>query len=230
VTIAVISFPGSNCDHDAIKAVRKLSGREPVRVWHTDTLPADTKLAVLPGGFSFGDYLRSGAIARFSPVMKSVQAYAQSGGVVLGICNGFQILLESGLLPGAMLRNRSLHFKCEWVHLRTERRDTLFSDGLKPVLRIPIAHGEGNWYADDETFDRVVSNNQVLFRYCAPDGTIQDNANPNGSRGNIAGLLNEQGNVLGMMPHPERALDPDLGGEDGIEIWASLFRRLDLNV
>jgi phosphoribosylformylglycinamidine synthase len=202
---------------------------EPVRVWHTDSLPLCTKLAILPGGFSFGDYLRSGAIARFSPVMKSLADYAAGGGAVIGICNGFQILLESGLLPGAMLRNRGLHFRCEWVHLRTERTDTIFTDGLPPVLRIPIAHGEGNWHADNTTLQTVEDNGQVLFRYCNRDGQVTDQANPNGSRNNIAGIMNETGNVLGMMPHPERAMDPDLGGSDGTGIWQSLFRRLNLS-
>jgi phosphoribosylformylglycinamidine synthase len=229
VTVAVISFPGSNCDNDAIKAVRLLLGKEPVRVWHTESLPLCTKLAILPGGFSFGDYLRTGAIARFSPVMKSLADYAAAGGAVIGICNGFQILLESGLLPGAMLRNRGLHFRCEWVHLRTQRTDTIFTDGLPPVLRIPIAHGEGNWYADNATLQTVEDNGQVLFRYCKRDGEVTDEANPNGSRNNIAGIMNKTGNVLGMMPHPERAVDPDLGGTDGRGIWQSLFRRLNLS-
>jgi phosphoribosylformylglycinamidine synthase len=229
VTVAVISFPGSNCDNDAIKAVRLLLGKEPVRVWHTESLPLCTKLAILPGGFSFGDYLRTGAIARFSPVMKSLADYAAAGGAVIGICNGFQILLESGLLPGAMLRNRGLHFRCEWVHLRTQRTDTIFTEGLPPVLRIPIAHGEGNWYADNATLQTVEDNGQVLFRYCKRDGEVTDEANPNGSRNNIAGIMNKTGNVLGMMPHPERAVDPDLGGTDGRGIWQSLFRRLNLS-
>lgn len=229
MTVAVISFPGSNCDNDAIKAVRLLLGKEPVRVWHTESLPLCTKLAILPGGFSFGDYLRTGAIARFSPVMKSLADYAAAGGAVIGICNGFQILLESGLLPGAMLRNRGLHFRCEWVHLRTQRTDTIFTEGLPPVLRIPIAHGEGNWYADNATLQTVEDNGQVLFRYCKRDGEVTDEANPNGSRNNIAGIMNKTGNVLGMMPHPERAVDPDLGGTDGRGIWQSLFRRLNLS-
>jgi phosphoribosylformylglycinamidine synthase I len=228
MTVAVISFPGSNCDQDSLKAVKKLLGRDAVRIWHTDSIPTNTKLAVLPGGFSYGDYLRAGAIARFSPVMKSLSEYAKAGGAVLGICNGFQILLESGLLPGAMLRNRSLHFRCEWVYLRTERMDTLFSDGLPPVLRIPIAHGEGNWYADNTLWNEVEARGQVLFRYCNSQGDVTDEANPNGSRGSIAALLNEAGNVLGMMPHPERAIDSDLGGVDGSLIWQSLFRKLGL--
>lgn len=228
MSVSIVCFPGSNCDQDARKAVKSVWGQEPDMIWHQDRLPVSTKLAVLPGGFSYGDYLRAGAIARFSPVMKSVLDFAAAGGAVLGICNGFQILLESDLLPGAMLRNKSLHFRCEWRHLRVERQDTLFSRGLAQVIRIPIAHGEGNWFAPDDVLGQLESRGQILFRYSNELGEIVEASNPNGSRANVAGLLNESGNVLGMMPHPERAMDPDLGGEDGRAIWMSLIQQLGL--
>ncbi len=223
---AVVVFPGSNCEADAIRAVELLSGQRPEAVWHKDRIPAGTELVVLPGGFSYGDYLRAGAIARFSPVMQSVVDFANAGGLVVGICNGFQILLEAGLLPGAMLRNRGLTFSCKHVHLKVERTDTPFSQFEKPVLRIPIAHGEGNYFADAAGLAELESNRQIVFRYCTADGSVEDAANPNGSVAGIAGIVNLAGNVLGMMPHPERAIDEDLGSTDGALIWNSIFASL----
>jgi len=186
---------------------------------------------ILPGGFSYGDYLRSGAIARFSPVMSSVVEFAGHGGAVLGVCNGFQVLCESGLLPGTLLRNRSLRFVCRPVNIRVERSETLFTNQCSEwqILSIPVAHGEGNYYADDETLARIEANNQVVFRYCDADGTISDSANPNGSARNIAGIINEQGNVLGMMPHPERHVESSLGNTDGLFVLRSIAESLVLD-
>jgi phosphoribosylformylglycinamidine synthase len=223
--VGVLVFPGSNCDRDCYDVVRHVFQKEVEFVWHQETLLKDFRAIVVPGGFSYGDYLRCGAIARFSPVMKAVRRFADEGGFVLGICNGFQILLEAGLLPGAMLRNRSLKFVCRQVHLRVETKDTVYTRGCRPrqVLKLPIAHGEGNYYADAETLERLKRNDQIVFRYCRSDGTVDDEANPNGSVENIAGICNEQRNVLGMMPHPERASEAVLGSRDGREIFASLL-------
>ncbi len=208
---------------DSIRAVETLSGIRPETVWHKDRIPAGTELVVLPGGFSYGDYLRAGAIARFSPVMQSVAEFAKAGGLVIGICNGFQILLEAGLLPGAMLRNRGLTFLCKHVHLRVERTDTPFSNVEQKVLRIPIAHGEGNYFIEPAGLAELERNRQIVFRYCSADGTNGEGVNPNGSVADIAGIVNAEGNILGMMPHPERAIDEALGSTDGALIWQSIF-------
>ena len=224
-TFAVVVFPGSNCDHDAYHAVKHVLGQEARFVWHKETSLGDADAVVLPGGFSYGDYLRSGAIARFSPIMGEVARFAAAGGPVLGICNGFQVLLEAGLLPGALMRNVHLEYRCQWTNLRTERIDTSFTTRCSPsqALRIPVSHGEGNYYADDVTLNRLETNGQVLFRYCDDDGLANEAANPNGSARNIAGIINERGNVLGMMPHPERSCEPLLGSDDGNLIFLSLI-------
>lgn len=208
---------------DAVRAVELVTGAAPDIAWHKQPLPSGTDLVVLPGGFSYGDYLRVGAIARFSPVMQSVIEHAKAGGLVLGICNGFQILLEAGLLPGAMVRNRSLHFQCRWVSLKVERSDTAFTQFEKQVLRIPIAHATGNYFNDPDGLRQFEANRQVVFRYCSPTGEVTDEWNANGSVANIAGIVNEQGNVLGMMPHPERAMEEALGSTDGRLIWQSIL-------
>ncbi len=221
----VITFPGSNCDHDAIFATQTCLGEEVVNLWHKDTqIPNDIDCIVIPGGFSYGDYLRCGAIARFSPIMKSVVGFANRGGLVIGICNGFQILTEAQLLPGVLLRNTNMRFVCKDVWLRVENTTTPFSNLIEKnaVLRIPIAHGEGNYFADADTIKRLEDNNQIVFRYSNEQGEITDMANPNGSINNIAGIINEKGNVLGMMPHPERYSDEILGCDDGLIIFKSI--------
>ena len=222
----VVVFPGSNCDHDAFCAVRDALGEEAAFLWHESRDLQGSDVVILPGGFSYGDYLRTGAIARFAPVIGAVREFADQGGLVLGICNGFQILLEAGLLPGAMLRNRGLKFICRPVHLRVENTDTPFSNACRPgqVLEIPIAHMDGNYYADGATIEELERNRRVVFRYATPDGEITDAANPNGSLHNIAGITNQAGNVLGMMPHPERASDALLGSRDGLLVFQSLVR------
>ncbi len=214
--VAVIQFPGSNCDQDCVWALNAL-GADASLVWHKVGSVGQFDAVVVPGGFSYGDYLRCGAIARFSPVMKSVRQMASDGRLVLGICNGFQILCESGLLPGALVRNRSLHFVCDDVSLRVERADTPFTSACRPgdVLRIPVAHGEGNYTADEATLDAIEARGQVVVRYCDALGAVTDAANPNGSARNIAGVCNERRNVFGLMPHPERAFEPRLGSSDG---------------
>ncbi|WP_373047649.1 phosphoribosylformylglycinamidine synthase subunit PurQ [Vulgatibacter sp.] len=221
----IVVFPGSNCDHDAYHAVKHVMGADARFIWHKDRDLSGLDCVVLPGGFSYGDYLRSGAIARFSPVMEEVVAFAKKGGKVLGICNGFQILLEAGLLPGAMRRNDSLKFVCKDVWLRTETSETPFTRTIEKgsLLRIPIAHAEGNYFLDDEGLESLEGNGQVVFRYVEADGRVTANANPNGARNNIAGIVNEQKNVLGMMPHPERLCEGVLGGEDGKKIFESLM-------
>jgi phosphoribosylformylglycinamidine synthase I len=221
---AIVQFPGTNCDHDCFWVVERVLGRPAEFVWHTESDLARFDVIVLPGGFAHGDYLRPGAIARFSPVMAAVEREAQRGKLVVGICNGFQILLEAGLLPGAMLRNESLEFRCQWVHLRVEN-DALPYTALYrrgQVLRMPIAHGDGNYFADAATLAELERNGQVVFRYCTPDGRIAREANPNGSLGNIAGICNREGNVFGMMPHPERCSEAELGGTDGLAFWRGL--------
>jgi phosphoribosylformylglycinamidine synthase len=225
---AVIVFPGSNCDHDAYHAVRHVPGADAAFVWHKDTTLAGADVVVLPGGFSHGDYLRTGAIARFSPVMNAVAEFARRGGPVLGICNGFQILLETGLLPGAMLRNRDLKFHCEHVFVRVEQTDTPFTSKASrgQVLRLPIAHGEGNYFADPETLQALERSGRVVFRYSTADGEITDAANPNGSANNIAGICNEARNVVGLMPHPERACEGMLGSADGLVLFESVVSAL----
>src|SRR3989337_2168923 len=224
VKFGVVVFPGSNCDHDAFCAVQTALGQEAAFLWHESRDLAGSDVVILPGGFSYGDYLRTGAIARFAPIMSAVKEFAASGGLVLGLCNGFQILLEAGLLPGAMLRNRDLKFICRFVHIRVENTQTPFTKACRPgqVLRIPIAHMEGNYFADPETLADLENSGQVVFRYRTPDGELSDAANPNGSLHQIAGITNREGNVLGMMPHPERASDALLGSTDGLFIFQSL--------
>jgi phosphoribosylformylglycinamidine synthase I len=223
---AVIVFPGSNCDHDAYYAATHVLGQSAELIWHKDTDLKGADLVILPGGFAHGDYLRTGAMARFSPIMREVKAFAERGGPVLGICNGFQILLESGMLPGAMLRNRGLKYRCEHVHIRVEQVDTPVTCGASvgQVLRIPIGHGEGNYYAPPDVLQRIESNRQIVFRYTTADGRVDDAANPNGSVHAIAGICNEARNVVGMMPHPERAAEPALGGVDGLVILESIVK------
>jgi phosphoribosylformylglycinamidine synthase len=219
----VIVFPGSNCDQDCVGVLRDVLHQEVVTLWHQETSLKGCDAVILPGGFSYGDYLRTGAIARFSPIMRALTHFAQEGGPVLGICNGFQILLEAGLLPGAMLRNTSLQFICRFVHLRVERTDTPFTNRFQvgQVVRMPIAHNEGNYTAEAKTLRTLDS--QVVFRYCDADGRVTPEANPNGSVGSIAGLCNARGNVLGLMPHPERAAEPALGSADGRLLFESLI-------
>ena len=223
--IGVLVFPGSNCDHDCQHVFQDVLGQQVQMIWHKDTQVSALDAMVIPGGFSYGDYLRTGAIARFSPVMSAVKEFAQKGGLVLGICNGFQILLEAGLLPGAMLRNRSLHFVCKDVYVRVENAATPFTGACKPgeVLRIPVAHAEGNYYTDPVTLAGLQANAQIVFRYCTADGKVTSDANPNGSLDNIAGIRNAEGNVLGMMPHPERALEPAHGNTDGRRLFEGLL-------
>jgi phosphoribosylformylglycinamidine synthase subunit PurQ / glutaminase len=224
----VVVFPGSNCDADCYHAVKDL-GHEVEYIWHKDTDLKGSECIIIPGGFSYGDYLRSGAIARFSPVMDKVIEFANQGGYVIGICNGFQILLECGLLPGAMLRNNCLKFRCADSWLRVENTDTPFSNLLKKgqVIRVPVAHGEGNYYIDAEGLKTLEETGRIVFRYSTSDGEITQEANPNGSVHNIAGIVNEQGNVLGMMPHPERCIDELLGGTDGKLIFQSIVARFE---
>jgi phosphoribosylformylglycinamidine synthase I len=221
---AVIVFPGSNCDRDAYHAARDVLGQDAVFVWHKDTDLQGADVVVLPGGFAHGDYLRTGAMARFSPVMDAVRAFAAAGGPVIGICNGFQVLLEAGLLPGAMLRNRGLKYRCEHVYVRVEQTDTPFTGGASvgQVLRIPIGHGEGNYFAPPDLLAQIETNRQVILRYTDPQGHLDDEWNPNGSVNAIAGICNETRNVVGMMPHPERACEAILGSTDGLVILQSV--------
>jgi len=223
---AVIVFPGSNCDQDAYHAATTVLGQQAELVWHKDTDLKGADAVVLPGGFAHGDYLRTGAMARFSPIMREVRAFADGGGPVIGICNGFQVLLESGLLPGAMLRNKGLKYRCEFVNVRVEQTDTPFTSGAREgqVLSIPIGHGEGNYYAPRDVLDKLEENRQVIFRYSTPEGLLADESNPNGSAHAIAGICNERRNVVGMMPHPERACEAALGGTDGLVILESIVK------
>ncbi|MBI2495541.1 MAG: phosphoribosylformylglycinamidine synthase subunit PurQ [Candidatus Omnitrophica bacterium] len=222
----VVIFPGSNCDQDCVYALREVLGQPVVTLWHEETTLKGCGAIVLPGGFSYGDYLRTGAIARFSPIMRPVARFARDGGFVIGICNGFQILLEAGLLPGAMLRNTGLRFICKFVTVRVERTETPFTNRFQPgqVVRLPIAHNEGRYTADAKTLRDV--RDQVIFRYCDENGQLIDSANPNGSTDYIAGITNRAGNVLGMMPHPERAAEPALGSSDGRLIFESMLEAL----
>ena len=224
MNFAVLQFPASNCDQDAVHAARLL-GHSANLVWHKDSSLGAADAVIVPGGFSYGDYLRCGAIARFSPVMQAVKQFADNGGLVLGICNGFQVLCEAHLLPGALIRNRSLQFRCEQIFLKTVAHDSPFTSQIPAgkVLRVPIAHGEGCYFADDSTLAKLNANDQILVRYCDASGAVTDAANPNGSRENIAGICNETRNVFGLMPHPERACDPALGSTDGLVILKSLL-------
>jgi len=225
----VIVFPGSNCDHDAYHVISKLVGQPVDFIWHKETDLSKYDAVILPGGFSYGDYLRAGALARFSPVMKSVRKFAEEGRFVLGICNGFQILCEAGLLPGVLIRNKNLHFICKHVKIRVETNNTPFTSDIEPgkVLSIPIAHAEGNYFCDNELLKELEANDQIVFRYCDDDGRITEEANPNGSISNIAGICNSSRNVLGMMPHPERACEEILGSTDGRDIFRSLTNSIE---
>ena len=220
----VVVFPGSNCDHDAYHVISKHVGQPVDFIWHRDIDLSTYDAVIIPGGFSYGDYLRAGALARFSPVMNSIKEFAAKGNLVLGICNGFQILCEAGLLPGALIRNRDLHFICDYVNVRVENADTPFTQELKTgsVMRMPIAHAEGNYVCDDATFEDLIRHQQIIFRYCDASGNVNDAANPNGARDNIAGICNRGRNVLGLMPHPERACEDLLGSSDGREVFRSL--------
>jgi phosphoribosylformylglycinamidine synthase I len=228
MNFVVLQFPASNCDQDAVHAVRAL-GHAARCLWHKETTLGPADAVIVPGGFSYGDYLRCGAIARFSPVMPAVKQFAENGGLVLGICNGFQVLTEAGLLPGALVRNRDLQFHCEPVFLKTVTRDSPFTNQIPPgkILRIPIAHGEGCYFADEATLAKLKTNNQILWQYSEADGRVTDAANPNGSVWNIAGICNERRNVAGLMPHPERASEPILGSDDGKWIFESMIHTLE---
>jgi phosphoribosylformylglycinamidine synthase subunit PurQ / glutaminase len=224
----VVVFPGSNCDHDAFHAVGDVLGKPVEFIWHQSENLSGFDAVILPGGFSYGDYLRTGAIARFSPVMRALEKFARAGGLVLGICNGFQILCEAGLLPGALMRNTGLRFICRHVHIRVETTATPFTSAAQAgqVLRIPIAHADGNYVCDEQVLADLKRHNQIVFRYCAPDGSLDAAANPNGSLDAIAGLCNRERNVLGMMPHPERAVESALGSTDGLVVFRSLLAAL----
>jgi phosphoribosylformylglycinamidine synthase I len=229
VKAAVVVFPGINRERDMARTLKLVSGREPKMVWHADSaLPAGTDLVVIPGGFSYGDYLRCGAIAARAPIMDAVRGFAAKGGLVLGVCNGFQILCEAGLLPGVLMRNVALKFICKDVYLRVERSDTPFTRGYNAgqVIRVPVAHGEGNYVADEMTVKRLEGEGRVIFRYCAPDGTIDAAWNVNGATNAIAGIVSETGNVLGMMPHPENHVEASLGPTDGRGLFAGLSEHL----
>ncbi len=219
----VVTFPGSNCDYDAYAAA-KLLGEEVTFLWHQSSDLQGADVIILPGGFSYGDYLRSGAIARFSPIMKEVVEFAHAGFPVLGICNGFQVLVESGLLPGALMRNDHLRFSCRFIHIRVERNDNIFTAAASTgdILKIPIAHKDGNYYNFTADIDALEKNGQILFRYCDSRGNITPESNPNGSMANIAGICNREGNVVGLMPHPERAVEDILGSSDGLQIFNSI--------
>lgn len=225
IKFGVVVFPGSNCDHDTHYVCKKVLNQDAEFLWHKEADLKDADVIILPGGFSYGDYLRCGAIACFSPVMKEVVRFANQGGPVIGICNGFQILLEAGLLPGVLLKNSSLLFVCKYVHIRVENCDTIFTNRCREsdVLEIPIAHGEGNYFTDVDTLQRLEDNRQIVFRYCDEAGNVTSSANPNGSMANIAGITNEAGNILGMMPHPERASDPLLRHTDGQKVFHSII-------
>lgn len=224
----VVVFPGSNCDHDAFHAIGGVLQKPVEFLWHGSEDIAGCDAIILPGGFAFGDYLRTGAIARFSPVMRSVDRFARNGGLVIGICNGFQILLEAGLLPGAMLRNQGLRFLCRYVHLRVETTDTPFTCAARrgQILRIPIAHMEGNYFCDETALAELEANDQITLRYTTPEGQLEESANPNGSLNAIAGICNRERNVFGMMPHPERAVESPLGSTDGLVVFQSMIKSL----
>jgi len=228
MNFSVLQFPASNCDQDAVHALRHVLGQAARYVWHKETSLGDTNAVIVPGGFSYGDYLRCGAIARFSPVMQAVQQFAANGGLVLGICNGFQVLCEAGLLPGALIRNRSLQFRCEHIHLKTLTTDSPFTNQIPSdkLLRVPVAHGEGCYFADEETLAGLKANNRILWQYCNAGGELTDQSNPNGSLWNIAGICNERRNVAALMPHPERACEPLLGSADGRLVFESLIHAL----
>ncbi|MBR9990998.1 MAG: phosphoribosylformylglycinamidine synthase subunit PurQ [Gemmatimonadetes bacterium] len=225
---AIVTFPGSNCDYDCYKAVTDVLGEDAYFVWHREQSVGDCDLVILPGGFSYGDYLRAGAIARFSPIMQDVQRFADEGGYVLGICNGFQVLCEAGMLPGALVRNRSLKFQGERVYIRVENTDTAFTAHYEPaqMLHLHIAHGQGNYVADSQVIAKLEAERRVIFRYVDESGQPTDEGNANGSVNNIAGIINDGGNVLGLMPHPERSVEALLGSTDGLPIFTSLAEHL----
>ena len=225
MNVGVVVFPGSNCDRDVVWVTQGLLNQPTRMIWHEDSDLSDIDVVIVPGGFSYGDYLRCGAIARFSPVMQATIKHAEQGKFVLGICNGFQVLTEAGLLPGALVRNRDLHFVCDRVPLKVERTDLPWTNHYRTdeVITLPIAHGEGSYYADADTLKSLEDNHQVLFRYCSAEGKSDPLSNPNGSLNQIAGICNHQGNVLGMMPHPERASDPSLGGTDGLRLFEGML-------
>lgn len=224
-TAGILVFPGSNCDHDAYHALKHIMNAETKFIWHKETDLTDVDFLIIPGGFSYGDYLRTGAIARFSPIMETVTKFAMKGNPVLGICNGFQILLEAGLLPGAMLRNKDLRYVCKQVHLRCETQRSLFTRNIDEgaVLKMPVAHGEGNYFTDDDELKRLRDEDRIVFRYSDSNGEVNSGSNFNGSTDNIAGICNKQRNVLGMMPHPERAVEAQLGSADGRRIFESIL-------
>jgi len=225
----VVVFPGYNCDQDCFYVIKDVLKKSVTYIWHKDTDLDGLDCVILPGGFSYGDYLRTGAIARFSPVMKSITDFARKGGTVIGICNGFQILLEAGLLPGVMLRNKNLHFICRYVYIKTENNQTRFTKlyNAGQILKIPVAHNEGNYYIDAAGLKELKNNNQIIFRYCSATGEISDQFNPNGALDNIAGIVNKKGNVLGMMPHPERSSERELGSQDGYPVFKSIVKWLE---
>ena len=229
MNFAVLQFPASNCDQDALHVLKNVLGQSARYVWHKENSLAGIDAVVIPGGFSYGDYLRTGAIARFSPIMEAVQQFAAAGGPVLGICNGFQILCEAGLLPGALIRNRSLQFRCEHVFVKTVNPNSIFTGKIPAgrILRVPIAHGEGCYFADDTTLEKLKISGQILWQYCNESGDLTEGSNPNGSLHNIAGICNEAGNVAGLMPHPERASESILGSADGRLIFESLLASLE---
>ena len=225
IKFGVVVFPGSNCDHDCYHVVKHVLKKEVDFLWHKNKIDNNYDCLILPGGFSYGDYLRPGAMSRFSPIMDAVVKFAEQGGLVIGICNGFQILMEAGLLPGAMMRNRSLKFICKNVIVKAENNKTSFTRNLNEgeLLTIPIAHADGNYFADEQTLNNLEKNNQIVFKYSSPGGETNDEANPNGSCLNIAGICNKEGNVLGMMPHPERCSESVLGNQDGLKIFQSVL-------
>ncbi len=226
----VVVFPGSNCDHDAYHVVSKHIGQPVDFIWHKETDLSAYDAILIPGGFSYGDYLRAGALARFSPVMNALKDFAAKGKFVFGICNGFQILCEAGLLPGALMRNADLHFICKHVHVRVENGDTPYTSESEKgrVLSLPVAHAEGNYFCDEATLNELEENGQIVFRYCDPDGELNASSNPNGALSSIAGICNKEGNVLGMMPHPERACEELLGSNDGRDIFRSLTKAIEM--
>jgi phosphoribosylformylglycinamidine synthase subunit PurQ / glutaminase len=229
MNVAIIIFPGSNCDHDAEYCFKEILNCNITSVWHKETaLPSNIDFVFIPGGFSYGDYLRSGAIARFSPIMADVVKFANKGGYVMGVCNGFQVLTECHLLPGALIRNAGLQFICKMAELRVETTDSSYTANLKKheILRIPIAHGEGNYTCDRSTLKELEDNDLIAFKYCDSNGKISEESNPNGSIANIAGIFNQNKNVLGMMPHPERAMETDLGSSDGVKLFQSTLKNM----
>ncbi len=229
MNVGIITFPGSNCDRDCYHVLSEVLGHQTRLIWHQETSLTSIDLVILPGGFSYGDYLRTGSIAQFSPIMDAVKQFALNGGLVLGICNGFQILLEVGLLPGAMLRNQRLSFICEDVYIKVENVDTAFTNQCTPgqVLKMPIAHAEGNYYADPTTLSALQTNGQIVLHYCDKSGILTNESNPNGSLNNIAGIQNETGNILGMMPHPERCAEDVFNNTDGTVVFTSLFNAFE---